>query len=67
MNPNALKSAMAKYGDTQKNLAEALGISRVTLSAKMHGRNASFTQPEIVAIKYRYNLTCDEIDSIFFS
>lgn len=67
MNKKELKSAMARFGDTQSDLAAALGISRNTLSAKIHSRNASFTQPEISAIKNRYHLTCKEVDNIFFN
>lgn len=65
MNKGMLMSVMCLNGDTQRRLAEALGISRPTLSAKMNGR-ASFTQPEISAMKRRYKLTADDIEHIFF-
>lgn len=50
MNKGMLMSVMCLNGDTQYKLAEALGISRTTLSAKINGR-ASFTQPEMSAMK----------------
>jgi len=65
MNKGMLMSVMCLNGDTQCRLAEALGISRTTLSAKINCR-ASFTQPEMLAIKKRYCLTADEIEHIFF-
>lgn len=67
MNVNALKSKMALYGDTGGDLAEYLGISRTTLSAKMSENNgAEFTQGEIHKMKERYNLNSKEVDDIFF-
>lgn len=63
-----LLAAIAGYGETQIKLAEALGISRVTLSKKINEKhNAVFTQPEIAAIKKRYNLSAAEVSDIFFA
>lgn len=68
MNKNELLSVLAKFGDTQADLARAIGISRTRLSAKINERdNASFTQPVIATIKQRYQLTSGEIDRIFFN
>ena len=68
MNKNELLSVLARFGDTQADLAGAIGISRTRLSAKINERdNASFTQPEIAMIKQRYQLTSGEIDRIFFN
>ena len=67
MNKNMLNSFMAKNGDTQERLADALGISLSNLNAKMNGKGASFRQTEIMAIKNRYSLTADDVDCIFFS
>lgn len=68
MNSNKLLGVIKAYGDRQVDLADAIGISRVSLSAKIHERNgATFTQPEILKIKQRYSLSCDEIDAIFFN
>lgn len=66
MNTERLINTIRGNGDTQQSLADAIGLSRTRLNAKIHGR-ASFTQPEISAIKERYNLSCDEIDEIFFT
>ena len=67
MNKNLLNSFMARNGDNQEKLAEALGISLSNLNAKINGKGASFRQTEILAIKQRYNLNSDEVDSIFFN
>ena len=66
MNKEKLKSVMCLNGDNQIRLSNALGISRSTLSAKINGK-ASFTQPEISAIKKMYKLTADEVEDIFFA
>lgn len=68
MEKKKLESKMKLYGDTGTTLAAFIGIARTTFSAKInetHG--AEFTQSEIAKIKERYNLTADEIDSIFFT
>lgn len=68
ININLLVSKMALYGDNNKSLANALGISPQRLSAKKNGTNgAEFTQGEIQIIKERYNLTNDEVTEIFFN
>lgn len=68
MNKKKLKSIMALNDDTGQTLAKFLGISRSTLSAKMNETNgAEFTQSEITAIKEKYKLTADEIETIFFN
>lgn len=68
MDTNKLKSKMALYGDTGKELADFLNISRSTLSSKMNETNgAEFTQNEILKIKERYSLKSKEIDEIFFN
>ncbi len=68
MNKKELESVMKKYGDTQSTLAKALSISRTRLNSKINEKqNASFTQPEIAAIRKRYELTASQIDTIFFN
>lgn len=57
---------MIKYGDTQKKLADALGMSLSRFNAKLnqtHG--AEFRQTEISYIKKRYHLSAKEISNIF--
>ena len=68
MNRNKLLAVIAEHGETQKDLAEALGITRVTLSRKIsEHNNAFFTQPEMSIIKRRYNLSDEAISAIFFA
>lgn len=68
MNKLELAIIMKRYGDTQETLAKAIGISRTRLNAKINETdNASFTQPEICAIKERYQLSDSEINVIFFT
>lgn len=57
---------MKAHGDTQESLADALGISRTRLTAKINGVS-DFRQLEMLFIKKRYDLTADEVDDIFFS
>ena len=67
MNKNKFVSVMKLHGDTQESLAAAIGISVQRLNAKINSAGgAEFTMSEIRAIKIRYNLTCQEIDEIFF-
>lgn len=65
MNSNLLKSKMAAYGDTQAQLASAIGISASNLNDKITGK-VSFRQSDIAAIKKRYNLSAEDVDLIFF-
>ena len=66
MRKNLLQANMKIYNDTGETLAEYLGINKSTLSTKMNGHK-DFTQGEIHKIKIRYNLTAEEVDSIFFA
>ncbi len=66
MNKNELMAAMARNGDRQIDLANALGLSRTRLSAKINERNgAVFNQPEMKAIRVRYKLSDTEVCKIF--
>ena len=68
MNKLRLKSQMAKRGDTQAVLAEAMGLSLSRLNAKINGTGgAEFTQTEIAFISERYKLSGSETMRIFFS
>lgn len=66
MNKKWLEAEMKRYGDTGSTLAEALGISEVTLSRKKNGES-DFTRGEMAVIKNRYNLTAELVDVIFFT
>ena len=68
MNKSKLMAIITEHGETQSVLAEALGISRVTLSRKIsESHTAKFTQAEISAIIKRYKLTEEQVTSIFFA
>ncbi len=68
MNKELLKYYILQYDKTQKNLAEAMGISASTLNAKINNyRGAEFTEPELRFIMERYRLDVDEFNRIFFS
>lgn len=69
MNKNKLRAVIEEHGENQSVLAEALGISRVTLSRKINEKEQTkgFSQPEIGAIIKRYNLTSEQVQEIFFS
>ena len=67
MNKNELVSKMKKYGDTQEDLAKYIGISLQQFNAKLNERGAEFTQSEIQKIIEKYNLTSEEVHTIFFT
>ena len=68
MNKRMLESKMKLFGDTNDTLARALGISPQSFSSKKNETNGSeFKQSEIDAIKKRYSLTPEELESIFFN
>lgn len=67
MNKAALKSVMVLHGDGNKELAECLGISEQSVSAKINENGTEFKQGEIAKIIERYNLTAEQIEAIFFA
>lgn len=68
MDKAKLRSIIALHGETNVILAEAIGVSQQTFSAKINEKNgASFNQPEITKIKERYSLSAEDIDRIFFN
>ena len=66
MNSNEMKAVMKREGDTQKELAEALGLPVSGVNARING-NVDFRASEIVTIRKRYNLTDQDIGEIFFN
>lgn len=66
VNVRLLKSRMILQDDTPDDLADALGVHRATVYAKMRG-DSEFTVPEILQIKNRYNLDAELVDAIFFA
>ena len=67
MNKELLRSIMVMYGDTNKDLADCLGISEQSVSNKINENETEFKLSEIKKIKKRYNLTKDLLDLIFFA
>jgi hypothetical protein len=67
MNKDLLRSVMVLHGDTNKTLATFLGISEQSVSNKINENGTEFKKGEIFKIKERYNLTCDQVDLIFFT
>lgn len=67
MDKRKLMGIMYENGDTQKILAKFIGISLQRFNAKINENGgAEFTQGEIRKIKERYNLTPEDVDTIFF-
>ena len=67
VNKNELQSKMKLFGDRNEDLASAIGISPSRFSNKLNGTDgADFNVKEIKIIKSKYNLTIEEVDSIFF-
>ena len=67
MRKEVLRSIMVLYGDTNKDLADYLGISEQSVSNKINENGTEFKQGEIARIKSRYNLTSEQVDTIFFT
>ena len=67
MNKNLLKSIMSLNGETNRDLADLLGISAQSVSAKMNENGSEFKQGEIAKIRKHYNLTEEQIVNIFFN
>lgn len=62
-----LKARLKENGETQADLARVTGLSLSRLNAKLNQTNgAEFNMAEIRAIKQHYDLSADELDSIFF-
>lgn len=59
---------MKKHGDNQSDLALYIGISPQRFNAKINEKDgAEFTKGEIAKIKEKYNLSAEEVDTIFFT
>lgn len=67
MRKEVLRSIMVLHGDTNKDLADYLGISEQSVSNKINENGTEFKQGEIARIKTKYNLTSDQVDHIFFA
>lgn len=67
MNKNLLRSIMVLNNDTNKSLADYLGISEKSVNDKINENKTEFRQSEISLIKKRYSLTDEQTSAIFFS
>lgn len=68
MSRNKLLSIITLYNDTCESLARDMGITPQTFSNKLNEKGKrGFTQPEIMFIKKRYNLSAIQVDDIFFN
>ena len=67
MKKEQLRSIMVLHGDTNKDLADYLGISEQRVSNKINENGTEFKQGEIARIKTKYNLSSEQIDNIFFA
>ena len=67
MNGALLKSIMVLNGDTNRDLAEFLGITPGSVCNKINEKDTEFKQGEIAMIKERYHLTPEQVDAIFFN
>lgn len=66
MNKQLLRSIMVLNNDTNKGLADYLGISEKSVGNKINENGTEFKQGEISAIKKRYSLTDAQVTAIFF-
>lgn len=67
MNKELLRSIMVLHGDTNKDLADYLGITEQSVSNKINENGTEFKIGEMRLIRMRYNLTADQVDRIFFA
>ena len=58
---------MVLNNDTNKTLADYLGISEKSVNDKINENKTEFRQSEISLIKKRYSLTDEQTSAIFFS
>ena len=63
---NILKSKLSLKEKTQKDLAKALGLSKVSVSKKVNGLSR-FSLPEVKKVKDYLDLTNDEVVEIFIN
>lgn len=66
MNKKAFDIAKLKNDDTNKDIAEYLGISEQSVSNKINETGTEFKQGEIAKLAKKWNLSADEIAEIFF-
>ena len=67
MNAKLFRSIMVLHNDTNKTLADFLGVSEQTVCNKINENGTEFKQGEIALIIKRYSLTADQVSDIFFN
>ena len=67
MDKTRLKSIMILHGHTNKDIANMLGISEQSVSCKINENGTEFKQGEIKIIADKYNLSPEDIATIFFA
>lgn len=65
MNKAKLKAAIARSGENQEKLSEALDMAVSALNARING-HVDFRCSEIETIVHRYKLSPEETTEIFF-
>lgn len=65
-NKNLFRAKIAENGVTTKKVAQLMGINETTLYRKINGES-DFTRNEIQLFKKEFELSGDEVDSIFFA
>ena len=66
LDKNEFRSAIAKIGKSQGDVANDLGMSPTTLSAKVNG-GQDFKRGEIEMMALKYCLNAEDVRRIFFS
>lgn len=66
LNKRKLQAILLEHGDTQKDLAKAMGISLSNISRRFNG-HMEFSAGEIAFIRDRYSLTDEAVCEIFFA
>ena len=67
MNKALLRSVMVLFGDTNKTLAQYLGLSEKSVSDKINENGTEFKLQEMRAIKKRYSLSDQQFRDIFLN
>lgn len=67
VNVNKLKGKIVECGLNATELASRIGIDRTTFYRKINSDGRNFTIEEADLISKELNLSCEEVNAIFFS
>lgn len=67
VNVNKLKGKIVECGMNAAELASRIGIDRATFYRKINSDGKNFTLEEADLISKELNLSCEEVNAIFFS